>query len=202
VTELVYAVLAIVAVVYGSSGLAKLRGRTAYQSYRAGLADTSLVPGRSLTAVAAILAGCEAAIALSALAALVLGAAGVSGPDASASALSVAAALTLVLVLGVVAVLRGGRTARCACFGSSVARPLGAIHLVRNTAILAAIVVGLTVDLLSPARSSGAGTAIAIVAGVVLGALTIRLDDLAELFMPIEAAKAADGSASRHLASR
>jgi hypothetical protein len=202
VTELVYAVLAIVAVVYGTSGLAKLRSRTAYRSYRAGLADTSLVPGRSLPAVAAVLAGCEAAVALSALAALVLGAAGVSGSEACASALSAAAALTLVLALGVLAVLRRGRPARCACFGSSVARPLGTIHLIRNTTILAAIVAGLAADLLSPARSSGAGTAIAIVAGVVLGAFTVRLDDLAELFTPIEAAKAADGSASRHLASR
>jgi hypothetical protein len=202
VTELVYAVLAIVAVVYGTSGLAKLRGRTAYRSYRAGLADTSLVPGRSLPAVAAVLAGCEAALALSALAALALGAAGVNGSDAPASALSVAAALTLVLALGVLAVLRRGRPARCACFGSSAGRPLGTIHLVRNTSILAAIVAGLAASLLSPARPSGAGTAIAIVVGVVLGALTIRLEDLAELFTPIAAAKPADGSASRHLVSR
>lgn len=62
-TELVIAVLAVAACVYGASSGSKLAGRENYAAFRDGLAETSLVPSRLLRVTAAALAGGEAIVA-------------------------------------------------------------------------------------------------------------------------------------------
>ncbi len=61
--ELSIGVLCLAGCVFAASVAAKLRSRPAYRSFRAGLGDTALVPGRLLPAVSAALCAAEAAIA-------------------------------------------------------------------------------------------------------------------------------------------
>ena len=65
-TEVVIAVLSAAACVYLASATAKLRGRSAYLSFQAGLAETRLISRRLLPPAAAALAACEAVVAVSA----------------------------------------------------------------------------------------------------------------------------------------
>jgi energy-converting hydrogenase Eha subunit A len=193
--ELVIGVLALTACVYGASAAAKLSGHAAF---RDGLAQTALVPGRLLRAVAAVLAGGEAAVAAAAVAAAVLAGAGLPGArPASVAVLGVAAALTAVLAAGVTVVIRTGTHAACACFGVRPGRTgpaLGGPHLARNLTLLALLVTALLVtaagDTLAGSRSSHgqpsvAAALIAVLAGVVVALLAIMLDDLVALFAPV-----------------
>jgi hypothetical protein len=175
------AALVLTAVVYGTSAIAKLHSGKAYEAYREGLGGTALVPGRLLPVTAAVLAGAETAVAVAAAAAL-----DVSWPAGMKvlpeSALTAAALLTSVLAIGIVAVIRRGAVARCACFGSASARPLGRAQLTRNVISLAAIVTGLIACELSSGKPAPTAGAIAAAAGGVAGLLL-------DVFMPISAAR-------------
>ncbi len=186
VNELGLAALTIAAIVFGTSATAKLRGRTAYRSYRDGLREAAVVPGRLLPATAVVLAGCEALVAVASAVAAILTAA--SLPRAilvSWSALAGAIALTSVLAAGVGVVVGRGTQASCACFGSASVRPLGAAQLVRNLSTLAVLVAGLISYGLGHGRQTPAEAAIGVAAGAVTALILIRLDDLIALFMPI-----------------
>jgi hypothetical protein len=184
--ELVLAVLVMAAYVYGASAGSKLTGRQSYSSFRAGLGSTALVPGRLLSAAAGILTGCEVTVAVGLAAASVLTAAGL--PDAitvAALALGGAALLTSVLAAGIVAVIRRGTRARCACFGAASGRALGMPHLARNIGLLVLLAVGLAGDQATHGRPTPATIAAAAVAGVVMGLLVTHFDDLIMLFTPV-----------------
>ncbi|HEY6313854.1 MAG TPA: MauE/DoxX family redox-associated membrane protein [Streptosporangiaceae bacterium] len=186
--DFVIAVLTIAATVYGASAGAKLRGRPAYRSFRAGLAETALVPRRRLSVTAAALVGSEAVVAGLAIAAVgtttLLTGAAVVGEWALVGA----ALLTSVLAAGVATVMCRGTRARCACFGSSSGRPLGGVHLLRNVSLLVVLLSGLAGSELGHRRPELAGAAVAVAAGAVAGLLLTRFDDLIELFMPISPA--------------
>jgi hypothetical protein len=211
------AALAVMAAVYGASAIAKLSGPAAFRAYAAGLRETALVPDRLLARVAAVLAGCEAGVAAAAAVALALqfGTSRAAPPVATA-ALAAAAVLTANLALGIAVILRRGGSARCACFGSSSARPLGRIHLLRNVILLAVAAAGLIAAEISWARGSRAGSAaaatlfgtgaaaaaIAVVAGLALALLLIRVDEITGLFLPISSqADVASPAVSGHPAS-
>ena len=131
------AVLSAAACVYLASATAKLRGRSAYLSFQAGLAETRLISRRLLPPAAAALAACEAVVAVSAAVAAALTAANASGAaTVTASALGLAIALTSVLAAGVAVILHRGTRARCACFGSASDRALGRPQLARNLGLL------------------------------------------------------------------
>ena len=198
VTELIIALLAMGACVYGGSAAAKLRSQRAYRSFRAGLAETALVPRRRLAAVAAILTGCEVAVAVGMASGAALAVTSARGAIVVAeSAFGGALALTVVLAAGIAMVMRRGTRARCACFGSRSARPLGGAHLIRNAGLGVLLAVGLAGEVgeageaIRHGQESLAGSALAVVAGVIAGIVLIHLDDLIALFTPVSAAHAA-----------
>ncbi|HEX4088204.1 MAG TPA: MauE/DoxX family redox-associated membrane protein [Trebonia sp.] len=185
-TEVAVAVLSAACCVYLMSAGAKLRGRSAYRSFAAGLAETGLVGRRLLPAVAAALAGCEAVVAVSLAAATALTSVGATGAAAvTVSALGLAIALTGVLAAGVAVILSRGTRARCACFGSASERALGRPQLARNLGLLALLVVALACAVPGHGRPAAGAATVAVVAGAVGGMLLIRFDDLIALFAPI-----------------
>ncbi|HZR55085.1 MAG TPA: MauE/DoxX family redox-associated membrane protein [Streptosporangiaceae bacterium] len=188
-TELVLAVLALAACVYGTSSGTKLANRTNYAAFRDGLAETSLVPRRLLPATAAVLAGGEAIVAAGLLLALALVAGGLAGSvPVAAAALACGTVLAGVLAAGVIAVVRSGTKASCACFGAKAGRELSGAHVGRNVALLALLIAGLIANAFrhgTPAAPAAAATVVAIVAGAVVALLLIRFDDLVDLFAPV-----------------
>ena len=184
--EVVIAVLSAAGCVYLASSTAKLRRRSAYQSFQAGLTETGLVSGRSLPAAAAALAGCEALVTVSVLAAAGLTAANATGAAAvTVCALGLAIALTSVLAAGIAVILRRGTRARCACFGSASDRPLGRPQLARNLGLLALLVAALVCATDGHGQPPAGGATVAVIVGAVAGILLIRFDDLVALFAPI-----------------
>lgn len=186
--EFVLAVLAIAATLYGASAGAKLLSSRAYRSYRAGLAETSLVPARRLSVTAASLAGAEAVAAGLATAAITAAAWPHGSTLVTELALGGAALLTIVLAAGVATVMRRGTQARCACFGAGSGRPLGGPHLARNVGLLVILASGLIGNEFSHGRPGLAGAAVAVSGGVVAGLILTRFDDLIALFTPISPA--------------
>jgi hypothetical protein len=184
-TELVIAVLALAACVYGMSCGSKLTRRRNYRAFRDGLGETSLVPGRLLGATAAILAGSETAVATLLGAATVLAAAGLPGSFQVADiALGCGIALTSVLTAGVTVVIRSGTYATCACFGARSRRELSGAHLARNVAILVMLLTGLIGNQFRLGQPAPAMAMVAVGAGAIVALLLVRSDDLAELFAP------------------
>jgi hypothetical protein len=196
VTNFVIAVLTIAATVYGASAGAKLRGRHAYRSFRAGLAETALVPARRLPVTSAALVGAEAVVAGLAIAALATTTLPTGAAVVADGALGGAAMLTSALGAGVAIVIRRGTRARCACFGSSSARPLGGAHLIRNAGLLVVLLAGLVSSELGHGRPGLAMAAVAVAVGGVAGLLLTRFDDLIELFKPIAQASTTTAQAA------
>ena len=185
-TELVIAVLSLACCVYFASANAKLRGRSSYQSFQAGLADTGLTSRRLLPATAALLVACETLLAAVAAAAVLLTAAGAAGATTvTVCALGVAAVLTGILATGIAVILHRGTRARCACFGSVTNSTLGRPHLVRNLGLLALLVAALICVQYSHGQPSAGGALVAVIAGAVTGLMLIRFDDVIALFAPI-----------------
>ena len=141
----------------GRRGLGDMFGQLGF-GRRAGLAGGALVVGEAGTAVLLLLPWTAPAGAL------------------------LAVALFAVLTAGVVVVLRKRMKVRCACFGSS-GSTLAPVHAVRN-AILLLGAVAATATAWTGAVDTVAAAAIAVVAGVLLGVLLTRLDDLAFLIAP------------------
>ena len=198
-TEIVIGVLALAAVVFGTSAGAKLRGRAAYRDYVAGLGETGLISGRFVRATAAVLAGAEVLTAVgaagagayapaisahgtSALAASKLAASELAGSELTPSVLLGGAVLAGALSTGVAIIVRRGTRARCACFGSASARPLGGAALVRNLALLVVLAAGSLASVLSRGDAALAGSLVAIAGGGIVGLLFVHLEDVAELF--------------------
>lgn len=185
-TGLVLAALTIAVIVYGASAGAKLRSTNAYRSYRQGLGQTTLVPVRLLPLTAAVLVGCETAVAASAGAAAVLTVTASSQAALlSTASLTVAGLLAGALTVGVTVVIRRGVQARCACFGSPSTRPPGKAHAIRNACLVAAPAVGLVATQFTSSEPRPTEAALAVAAGTVGGLLLIRLDELVELFTPM-----------------
>jgi len=192
VSEFSIAILSLAACVFAASAAAKLRSRRAYQSFRAGLRDTALMPERLLPVAVAALPGAEAVTATSLATTAVLAATAGSGANPAAeAALTCAGLLTAALVAGVAVVMRRGTRAHCACFGTGAGRPLGGAHLIRNLALLAVLATGVAGTPLGHGRPALVGTVVAAAAGAVAALVFIRWEELAELLAPIPSARAA-----------
>jgi hypothetical protein len=182
-TETVLFALAVIIVVFGVSAATKLRRRDSYASYVAGLGESRLVAGRALTVTAAVLAAGEALVALCAVVAAVFLVAAHRAPAGLPMVgLAAAVVLTGILTVGVAMVLRRGTRARCACFGSSAARPLGPPHLVRNAVMLAVAIIGLAASVAGTADIPVGASIVALAGGGVVGLLAVHLDELVDLF--------------------
>ncbi len=95
------------------------------------------------------------------------------------------AALVLLVVFSAVLVgaIRRGVVVGCRCFGSGL-RPVGAVQVLRNVLAIVVAAMGL-VSLVVGGGGGGRpeGIAISMVAGLVLGALLVSLDELVDLFV-------------------
>jgi len=106
-------------------------------------------------------------------------------PAVLVAGLGLAAVLLAAFTALAVAAARSGRRTPCHCFGRT-ATPLGAVHAVRNSILLAVAVTGLVATAVpGPAAGDPVAVLTAVLAGAVLGLLVTVLDDLAALFRPL-----------------
>ncbi len=187
--EVSIAVLSLAACLFASSVGAKLHSLGAYQSFRAGMRETALMPDRLLRVVVAVLPCAEAVTAAGlATAAGLVATAGPGAKPAAEVALITAATLTGLVSAGVAVIMHRGTQARCACFGAGSGRPLGVVHLTRNLTLLAVVAAGLSCSLLGHGPPVPAATVVSATAGAMAALLFVRWEDLAELFAPIPSA--------------
>ncbi|MEV6109768.1 MauE/DoxX family redox-associated membrane protein [Streptomyces sp. NPDC051940] len=146
---------------------AKLR---APRAFAASLTDLTFVP-RPLRRPLAVLVPAVELLVAGLLAVPATGAAGF------AAAVPLTAALTAVPVL----VVARGETVSCACFGVREV-PLGALHIVRNGALLTAAGLGAYFELSGAAGVDDVpGALLAVAAAAVLTTLIVFTDDIAVL---------------------
>lgn len=93
---------------------------------------------------------------------------------------AIAAGLLAAFAVGITISVRRGERTPCRCFGTSTT-PLGPLHVFRNIFLICGCVLGAAAILLAGPFDWG-GAAVAAVAGLVLGALVVVLDDIAALF--------------------
>lgn len=188
--EFLIGVVTLGAGIFTASAFGKLRTRTAFRAYAAGIRPIVLVIGRRLPApmkraVPMALAAAEAAAACAlAGAACLLIAGPASGYVVAEAALGAAVALAALLTCGVAVTIRRGIPASCRCFGAGAARPLSMAHVVRNTILLVVLAAGIAGDALAGGRHgrlAPAEAALAVLSGLTGTLLLASWDDLASL---------------------
>ncbi|MFF4412673.1 MauE/DoxX family redox-associated membrane protein [Streptosporangium sp. NPDC001559] len=165
----------VVGAVFLISSTGKLIGRDTFGDFVASIRDMHLVPPASARSVARIVLGAELATWL--LLATPTPVTGVAG-------FVVAAGLLAVFAVVVVLVVRRGTRAACRCFGAS-AVPMGPRQAVRNVILAAVAVIGVIGTLTPQKGLETAGVLIAVLGGTMLGVLVTALDDIFELFQPM-----------------
>lgn len=181
-----WAVRGCLLLVFTRSVMGKVRSRAAFAEFTRTV--RSLPPARRLSAP--LPARTLAVLVVTAEAALVpaLALPGVLAPPAVLVAgLGIAAVLLAAFTALAADAARRGSRVPCRCFGRTTT-PLGAVHAVRNSVLLAVAVTGL-VAVAVTGRSPEAGDPMAVLTallgGAVLGLLVTALDDLAALFRPL-----------------
>ena len=159
----------LIAVVFAVAAGAKLSSRSGFAEFAASVRDLRLLPRPLATPVAVAVVAAEGAV----VAAMAV---------APAAGFVLAAALLTAVTAAAVAAMRHGRRVPCRCFGAS-GRPLGPRHVARNAVLLAAAAAGFAG--LATAGASAvrpAGAVLAALAGLVAGAVVVRLDDVIDLY--------------------
>lgn len=72
------------------------------------------------------------------------------------------------------------------CLGAVSVRTLNRAHLARNVSLLALLATGLASNALQKDHPGSAAQAVAIMVGAIMALLLVRLDDLIELFAPMQ----------------
>jgi hypothetical protein len=162
---LAVAAQAALVVVFVISAASKVRDRRHYREFAASLRP--LLPGAVRNSVPAILVAAEITCPVLLLV-----------PPATPLGFVLAAALLAAFTAGTGWVLATGRSATCRCFGVTAQR-ISPVHLVRNLLLLAVAAAGAGIGPVVPH-----GVLPAVVAGVAVALLMIRLDDVADLFGP------------------
>lgn len=163
-------------VVFACSVVGKLRGAGAFAAFRRATAEL-VPPARAHAAPLAV-----AVIGAESVTVVLLGVPAIPG-----AGLGAGVGLLLAFTAAIAAGLRRGSTSPCRCFGGP-ATPLGVRHLVRNTGLVLVAAAGLAGELTSTSGGTPAGVpplGLAMAAGVavVLAALVLWFDALAELFV-------------------
>lgn len=172
----VFACRCLLLVVFGFSALGKLWGAGSFTAFRRATGEL-VPPARAhTTALAVTVLGAESAI-------VVL----LAVPMIPWLGLGFSIVLLLAFSVAISAALRRGSTAPCHCFGGSAA-PLGVRHLVRNAGLVLMAVAGLSIEVVGTAGAVQAeahplGLVMAAIVAVVLAALVLCFDALADLFV-------------------
>ena len=155
---------ALIAVVFAASTVSKLRD---FRGFARSVPALAPVPRRLVVPVSAAVVIGEAVIVVLVLV-----------PMSTRTGFVLASVLLLGFTAAIAAAMRRGQRAPCRCFGASDL-PIGPVHLVRNAVLGCVAVLGTaTPDHLPPV----AGSAVAIVAGVVGAVIVISADDIAVVF--------------------
>jgi hypothetical protein len=183
VTEyVVVAARGLVAVVFAVSALSKLRSRQAFEELVGSLRQFG-VPVAWRRPVGGAVAILESAVVVLLCGAVVFGSdSGTAARSVVGMGFALATVLLIAFTAGIARALRRGAEAPCRCFGAS-STPLGRRHLVRNGLLLVSTVTGLLGALVGPVDPPDlGGAAVALLAGLVCGALVTAFDDLVDLF--------------------
>jgi hypothetical protein len=163
----------VLAVTFVSSVIGKVRSRERYTAFVTACGELAPVLPSRLCAPTVVAAECAVL-------------AGLALPASEIAAFVVAAALLTGFTVAIALVLYRRRQVKCHCFGASSA-PLGTRHVVRNGALLLVTAAGAwaaanvsIVELLPVTAMSTA------VAGVACGLVVAFLDELVELFLPLQ----------------
>ncbi|WP_342364824.1 MauE/DoxX family redox-associated membrane protein [Amycolatopsis azurea] len=95
-----------------------------------------------------------------------------------------AASLLVAFTAAIVLSLSRGERAPCHCFGPS-ASPLGVAQVVRNILLLGIALSGSVASSVESPHGHLPGTAVALCAGLAVGLVAVRFDDIVELFRDV-----------------
>ncbi|GAA1566014.1 methylamine utilization protein MauE [Dactylosporangium maewongense] len=169
-----------IGLVFLASSVGKLWGRGAFPAFVASLRGVGLLPRRLVRPAAIVLVVAEGVLC----AALAVPTGLVPG-----LALVGAALLLGVFTVGVAVAVRRGTASTCRCFGASTER-LGRRHVGRNILLTGLATGGAAAAFAAAASPPGslrpAGLLLAGFAGLLLGFLATRFDDLAAVFRGVE----------------
>lgn len=166
----------LIGVVFLASSASKLAGRAAFDAFVASLHEMRPVPPNLTGPVARLVVGSEVAVWV--LLALPTRWTGLVG-------LGVAGALLVAFAVAVGRSVRQGVNQPCRCFGLS-AVPLGRRHVVRNIVLAAAAATG-AVAVAESGSARPDWLLVAGLGGLLAGGLVVVLDDVLELFRPVNA---------------
>ena len=179
-------VVAMLWIVFGMSAASKFRSGERQRAFAESLRALRLLPDRVLRPVSVgitcVEIGIFVGLSLSAFG-LVTGVVG--APSVVIATLAVAVGLLVVMTGGIALALARGAMGTCACFGVSD-QPLSRRHVVRNGLLLLVALSGVAVaNDIPPGDVDPLGVALAGVVGAVVAFILIRLDDLIDLFAPV-----------------
>jgi hypothetical protein len=165
---------AAIAVAFAASAATKVTGRAAFTAFRRWLTAGPGVPARLATPLAPVMIAAEAATAVA-----------VAVPASAPGGFAAAALLLAVFSAGVRSMMRRRVTVPCRCFGTGRGAP-GALHLIRNGALLLISVAGGALALAGTSPGSfGSGQAMAALAGTATALLLINLEEIVALARPM-----------------
>jgi hypothetical protein len=168
----------LIGVVFLVSAVSKLRGGRQFREFASSLRGMRLLPGRLVAPVAAVVAAAELAVPVL-LAPLPV-------PSLVVAGFALAALLLAGFAVAIVVVLRRGVQASCRCFGGSGAAPFGWHHVIRNGVLTVVAALGGYAALGTSAVDLQA-LALTAPLGLVAALVTVRLDDIVDLFSPMSA---------------
>lgn len=164
----------LIGAVFLASAISKIAGRGAFRAWETSVRDMRLLPPNQARVAALFVFTLEFAVCVL-----------LASPFEYLAVVGfvVAAGLLAVFLVAIVLTVRHGSRVSCRCFGMSTV-PLGRMHVVRNIALaVAAVAGGLTTLAGGPVHLSG--VPVAVVVGLVFGALVAALDDIVHLFQPV-----------------
>ncbi|WFF00125.1 MauE/DoxX family redox-associated membrane protein [Micromonospora sp. WMMD964] len=156
--------------VFVVSSWAKLVGRNSFREFVTSVDDLGLLPIRWVRPVACLVVGGE------------LGVCGLLLVRAVDVAYLLAVFLLIAFATAIALTRRRGVSATCRCFGASTA-PFGPRHIVRNGVLAAAALVA-AFGPQTTARAGAGGTAVAMLAGLLVGVVVVTLDDILDVLRP------------------
>lgn len=171
-----FAVRVLVATVFLTAAVGKVRSGRSFAAFTASLGRLDVLPGAVTRAAAVAVVAAEWLVC-----ALVL----MPWPRPAGAGLALAAALLVVFAVALTRVVARGTRAVCRCFGSASREPLGVRHIVRNVllAVLAASAAWTSTPREATSVQPGA-LAVAALAGLLVGGCVTALDTIMELFRP------------------
>ncbi|MGW0792790.1 MauE/DoxX family redox-associated membrane protein [Streptomyces sp. NPDC002911] len=172
-----FAVRVLIATVFLSAAVGKVRSRQSFTVFAASLGQLRVLPGAVTRAAAVAVVAAEWLVC-----SLVL----MPWTRLAGVGLTLAAALLVVFAIAIACAVARGTRAVCRCFGSGSRDPLGVRHIVRNVLLagLAACAAGMSL-LRGTAPAEPWALGVSALAGLLAGGCVAAFDVIVELFRPV-----------------